>query len=461
MGPDETIAAVRRFAAQGKIFYVHFPQCARRLPQVRRGLYRRGRRRHDRRAQSLSRRRLRRGHHARPHAPRNRRRAVRTQGEGFRSRVHSRRNAGARIAGLVRSDAGSGAEGRTRTGTSLSGQWILSPPRLPIPPPRRTDKKMEATPGIEPGIRALQAPALPLGHVASKQGFESTRQARSCQPDRLPLALCVQDRLRDSANTSSTARPKTTTQNAFDTTHKTYKLKKSFHNATIPRPSKPLPRPRRGQSRPHGRRYPSPSSAIRCALISPDGFPCLTTKKLHLRSIIHELLWFLKGDTNTAYLQKKKVSIWDEWADENGDLGPIYGKQWRNWSTPDGPIDQIQRAIDLIQTNPEFAPHPRQRVERRRVGADEPHALPLPVPVFRRARSAFLPALSTLLRCGAWRAVQHRQLQPADHDDGPSLRPAARKIRLDRRRCPHLSEPRRRAAPTARPHPSATAGYDH
>ena len=89
-----------------------------------------------------------------------------------------------------------------------------------------------------------------------------------------------------------------------------------------------------------------------------DGFPLLTTKKLHTRSIIHELLWFLQGDTNIRYLKENGVSIWDDWADENGDLGPVYGKQWRRWETADGrTIDQIAQLIDGLKRNPDSRRH--------------------------------------------------------------------------------------------------------
>ncbi len=88
------------------------------------------------------------------------------------------------------------------------------------------------------------------------------------------------------------------------------------------------------------------------------GFPLVTTKKLHLRSIIHELLWFLSGDTNIRYLKENGVSIWDEWADENGDLGPVYGYQWRSWPTPDGGhIDQIANLMEQLKRNPDSRRH--------------------------------------------------------------------------------------------------------
>ncbi len=104
------------------------------------------------------------------------------------------------------------------------------------------------------------------------------------------------------------------------------------------------------------------------------GFPVVTTKKLHLRSIIHELLWFLRGDTNVKYLHDNGVTIWDEWADEDGELGPVYGYQWRSWPAPDGGhIDQISQAVDQIRTSPESR---RIIVSAWNVGAIEHMALP-------------------------------------------------------------------------------------
>ena len=105
-----------------------------------------------------------------------------------------------------------------------------------------------------------------------------------------------------------------------------------------------------------------------------DGFPAVTTKKLHLRSIIHELLWFLQGDTNIRYLRENKVRIWDEWADAEGNLGPVYGKQWRSWAAPSGDaIDQIGQLLEQIRTNPDS----RRLIVSAWNVADVPHmALP-------------------------------------------------------------------------------------
>lgn len=111
---------------------------------------------------------------------------------------------------------------------------------------------------------------------------------------------------------------------------------------------------------------------LRCDLT--EGFPLLTTKKLHLRSIIHELLWFLSGETNIRYLQENKVTIWDEWADEKGDLGPVYGSQWRAWETADGRVvDQIANVIEQIRSNPDSRRH---LVSAWNVGEVDKMALP-------------------------------------------------------------------------------------
>lgn len=120
-----------------------------------------------------------------------------------------------------------------------------------------------------------------------------------------------------------------------------------------------------------------------------DGFPLLTTKKLHLKSIIHELLWFLQGDTNIKYLNENGVSIWNEWANENGDLGPIYGSQWRNWNSEN--IDQISKAVDQIKNNPDS--------RRIIVAAWNPGVLPEPGKSFTENIAAGNAALPP---CHAW-----------------------------------------------------------
>ena len=152
-----------------------------------------------------------------------------------------------------------------------------------------------------------------------------------------------------------------------------------------------------------------------------NGFPLLTTKKLHLKSIIHELLWFLKGDTNVKYLQENGVRIWNEWADENGDLGHIYGYQWRSW--PDyngGHIDQIKEAIDTIQNNPD-------------------------------SRRIIVSAWNVSTQCGYFSrsAFQYRLLCTITHDGRTSDRARSRRFRPHTRRCPYLQQPYRASAGAA------------
>ena len=131
-----------------------------------------------------------------------------------------------------------------------------------------------------------------------------------------------------------------------------------------------------------------------------DGFPAVTTKKIHWPSVIHELLWMISGETNVRYLQENKVRIWNEWADENGDLGPVYGKQWRKWVSNEGEvIDQINGAINLIKNNPESR---RIIVSAWNVGELEKNgfnAVSRIFPVLRPRWKIIMPTLSKKCRC--------------------------------------------------------------
>ena len=127
-----------------------------------------------------------------------------------------------------------------------------------------------------------------------------------------------------------------------------------------------------------------------------EGFPLVTTKKIHTRSVFGELLWFLRGDTNVKWLNDRGISIWDEWADDNGDLGPVYGYQWRSWPTPDGRhVDQIAQVVAADQGQPGQSPPHRLGVERRRHRRDGAAAVPHADPVLRRRTAASCPASST------------------------------------------------------------------
>src|SRR6201984_2746310 len=157
---------------------------------------------------------------------------------------------------------------------------------------------------------------------------------------------------------------------------------------------------------------------------SGPGFPLLTTKKLHVKSIVYELLWFLRGDTNIKYLNEHGVRIWDEWADENGDLGPVYGHQWRSWPAADGRcIDQIANVVDEIRRNPNSRRLIVTAWNPPRIRGHAPPAMPLPVPVQRRQRRAVMPTLSALGRRVSRRAVQHRLLRAVDACRGARNRP--------------------------------------
>jgi thymidylate synthase len=177
-----------------------------------------------------------------------------------------------------------------------------------------------------------------------------------------------------------------------------------------------------------------------------QGFPLITTKKLHVKSIIYELLWFLRGDTNVKYLDEHGVTIWDEWADDNGDLGPVYGRQWRSWPTPDGgSIDQMAGVVDEIRRNPNSR---RLIVTAWNPGENDRMALSPCHCLFQ-----FYVADGAL----SCQLYQHRLLRAADADGGAGDRLEARRLHPRVRRHPPLSQSSRAGAAAAQPQSAPAA----
>ena len=189
------------------------------------------------------------------------------------------------------------------------------------------------------------------------------------------------------------------------------------------------------------------------------GFPLITTKKVHTKSVIYELLWFLRGDSNVRWLQERGVTIWDEWASETGDLGPVYGVQWRSWPTPSGEhIDQISAALELLRTDPDSR---RNIVSAWNVGEIPQMALPpchaffqfyvadgrLCCQLYQRSADLFL---GVPFNIASYALLTHMMAAQAGS--------RGRGVRLDRRRLPHLRQPRRAGHRAAVPRAASIPG---